>query len=103
MTHQPTLFDMGHPDQPPMRFDGTTINPALDTVRLGRALQAVKEALSDGTWWTLAELAARCQCSEAGVSARLRDLRKARFGGHNIEAERCGTSGLWRYRLGGVR
>lgn len=54
-----------------------------------------------GAWWTLAELAAHIgHVSEAGVSARLRDLRKARFGSHTIERRRVPNgNGLHEYRL----
>jgi len=36
--------------------------------------------------------------SEASVSARLRDLRKAKFGAHTIERQRV-SAGLFRYRM----
>ena len=49
-------------------------------------------------WWTLAELAAEAQGSEAAVSARLRDLRKKRYGQHIVERKYVGN-GLWAYRL----
>lgn len=35
--------------------------------------------------------------SEAGVSARIRDLRKAQYGGHTIERRKNGS--LWEYKL----
>jgi hypothetical protein len=81
-------------------FDGATYDPALDGPRLGGQLAAVRRALASGGWWTLRELSTFCGGSEAGVSARLRDLRKAKFGGHEVDRERVpGGSGLWRYRL----
>jgi hypothetical protein len=80
-------------------FDGSTYDPALDGPRLGSQLASVHRALSDGSWWTLRDLALVCGGSEAGVSARLRDLRKSRFGGHEVERERVPGRGLWRYRL----
>ena len=46
----------------------------------------------------LEELATRCSASQAGVSARLRDLRKAKFGSQTIE-KRYVANGLWVYRL----
>ena len=36
--------------------------------------------------------------SEAGISARLRDLRKEKFGGYSIERKRS-DEGLWWYRM----
>lgn len=84
----------------PPHFDGETYEPVFDLRRLATQLERVAAALSTGGWWTLAELTAACGGSEAGVSARLRDLRKGRFGGHTIERRRRGaaTAGLWEYR-----
>ena len=87
----------------PTLFDGSTFSPSLDSARLTGLLLRVREALRDGQWWTLADLVASCGGSEAGVSARLRDLRKPRFGGHKIEGRRVdiigGKAGLWEYRM----
>lgn len=33
------------------------------------------------------------------VSARIRDLRKEEFGGHDVRRRYSGTPGLWEYRL----
>jgi len=86
-----------------LRFDGATYEPERDRDRLSRQHGAVKQALSDGGWWTLTELrehlaAFGIVASEAGVSARIRDLRKPRFGSHNIVRKRVG-SGLFAYCL----
>lgn len=83
--------------QPP-HLDGTTYEPAHDGARLGRQLIGVLAAMRDGRWWTLRELARVAGGSEAGVSARIRDLRKRRFGAHQVERQRVGR-GLFRYRL----
>ena len=48
--------------------------------------------------YTLAQIADDCAASEASVSARLRDLRKPRFGGHTVERRRR-TQSVWEYRL----
>lgn len=85
--------------QEPFDFDGETYDRDRDQARLNGQLQRVYEAILDGSWHTLAELAVACQGSEAAVSARLRDLRKPRFGEHTIDREYVGN-GLWRYRLG---
>lgn len=79
-------------------FDGVTFNRHRDGLRLEGQLRRVYETMADGQWRTLAELAAEVKGSEAGVSARLRDLRKPRFGAYTIEREHVGN-GLWRYRL----
>lgn len=81
-----------------LNFDGATYSPALDSARLTSALGRVYSLMSDGGWRALSEIATACDCSEAGASARLRDLRKPRFGGHTVETDRV-AGGLWRYRL----
>src|SRR5512133_1640830 len=76
--------------------DGATVEPQ-DHARLGRQADRVRELMSDGAWWTLAALAERVGASEAGVSARVRDLRKPRFGGYVVERKREGS--LFSYRM----
>lgn len=80
-------------------FSGQTFDPALDGARLNTQLHKVYDVMRDYQWHTLRELADRVGGSESGVSARLRDLRKQRFGVHVIEGKRIGKSGTWQYRL----
>jgi len=79
-------------------FDGATISPAMDNERLGGQLRAVKSILQDRQWHTLAELANRVGGSEAGVSARIRDLRKPKHGALRIERRHV-KNGLHEYRM----
>jgi hypothetical protein len=51
-----------------------------------------------GGWWTLPQLAAATGYPEASISARIRDLRKPKFGGHTVERRHV-SKGLWEYRL----
>lgn len=90
----------GHVDglPPPVRFDGETYSPPLDADRLGAQAKAVFGLMSDGRWRTLAEISAATGYPEASVSARLRDFRKSKFGGNDVERERL-EAGLHRYRL----
>lgn len=69
-----------------------------DRPRTFTQLQRVRAVMRDHAWHTLAQLAAKVGASEAGVSARLRDLRKSAHGGHTIERERWRGS-LYRYRM----
>ena len=79
-------------------FDGPDVQPE-DVARLTGQLARVRLAMEGGVWRSLAELAEACGgSSEAGVSARLRDLRKPRFGAHTVERRRR-TQGLWEYRV----
>lgn len=72
-----------------------------ESARLDSLRSRVLEVLQTGRWYTLAELVALCGGSPTGtgVAAKLRDLRKARYGGHTIVAEPTGAPGCWRYRL----
>ena len=80
-------------------FDGETYEPKLDKVRLTGQLGKVFRLMEDGKYRTLREIADSIGGSEAGVSARLRDLRKDKFGAHTIIGERSSVSGLWIYRM----
>ncbi len=98
MTDLP-LFDRSH-------FDGETFDPFVDGVRLESQLSLVAHVMSDGAWWTIpavvVEIATRygVKCSDTGVSARIRDFRKDRFGAHEVERRRvAGGSGLYEYRV----
>jgi len=78
--------------------DGETYEPAKDKVRLNKQTARVYEALKYGEWKTLRQLSDETGAPEASVSARLRDLRKDKFGAHVIERARV-DGGLHRYRL----
>lgn len=82
-------------------FDGATYDPAKDKKRLRRQLGKVFEAMRDGQWKTLPRLAGIVCRSEASISARIRDLRKPKFGSYVVERRRLGRaeSGLFEYRL----
>ena len=69
-----------------------------DQARLTGQLQRVYHLMSDGKWRSLREIAMAVGGSEAGVSARLRDLRKPHCGGHSVSSIRE-SGGLWSYRL----
>lgn len=86
-------------------FDGGTYRRPLDHVRLASQLYRVHTVMGDGQWRTLGELAAEVGATEPAVSARLRDLRKPKYGGFHVEHRRRGdpTHGLWEYRLAGHR
>jgi hypothetical protein len=80
-------------------FDGDTYSERQDHVRLEGQLQAVYKLMQDGAWRTLARICKAAGGSEAGCSARLRDLRKDKYGGHTVERRRVGESGLYEYQL----
>jgi hypothetical protein len=79
-------------------FDGITYEESLDKHRLNCQLRKVFDFMRDSKWYTLREIALAVGGSESGVSARLRDFRKPRFGGHTVERRRV-DGGLFQYRL----
>jgi hypothetical protein len=80
-------------------FDGVTYDRKLDKKRLSTQLLRIYNQLLDGRWHSLQGLAFRCNAPESSVSARLRDLRKPKFGALRIERRRV-ENGLHEYRLG---
>lgn len=102
METQPCLFCAGagcsacHRDEAPP-FGGETYEPARDGERLAAQLGRVRTALSDHDWHTLWDLETRTGDPQASISARIRDLRKEKFGGHQVD-RRYEDAGLWAYR-----
>lgn len=83
-------------------FDGETYERSEDRERLYTQLRRVRSVLLEnrGVWFTLEELSKIAYASEASVSARLRDLRKKKFGSYTIERSRVpGGNGLHKYRM----
>lgn len=78
--------------------DGSTYVHERDGRRLAAQHHRVLACLRDKGWWTLKQLHVATNDPEASISARLRDLRKPKFGAHIIEREYV-ERGLWRYRL----
>jgi hypothetical protein len=80
-------------------FDGATVLQ-IDTPRLAGQLAKVFELMKDSRFRTLSEIAGVAGCLETSVSARLRDLRKARFGSHAVVSRQVeGSPLLYEYRL----
>ena len=79
-------------------FDGTTYERDLDHARLTTQLERVCTLLTTppGQRWKLRELADAVGAPEASISARIRDLRKDKFGGFEVLRNRT-AGGLWEY------
>jgi hypothetical protein len=94
-------MDLFNQPAAPMQ-DGWTFDPSKDHKRLTTAMGRVMALMSDGEERTLSEIAHLAKTSEAGASARLRDIRKAKFravyGHWNMIATRL-HDGQWSYRL----
>jgi hypothetical protein len=81
-----------------MSFGGGTFDDKRDGDRLRAQLNRVYKFMHDGVWRTLEMISRETGDPEASVSARLRDFRKSKFGGHTVERQYI-SNGLWRYRL----
>lgn len=78
--------------------DGATYDRDRDLVRLNQQMQRVFDVVKDGKARTPKELEAETGDEWASISARLRDLRKAKFGGNQVQRLSLG-GGLFAYRL----
>ena len=88
-----------YPDFVPQAdYDGATYDAAQDKARLTRQLQQVFTLIQDGHWRTPEDFEAQLGARWASINARLRDLRKAKFGGFLIARRRIGP-GLFQYAL----
>ncbi len=100
------LFDKKWPDEE-YDFDGDTYEPKFDATRLRGEMARVYEMMRFNDWRTLSEIREGIQerfhkfDSEAGISARLRDFRKRKFGAHTVNRRRRGEAsrGIWEYQL----
>jgi len=88
-------------------FAGATYDRALDHARLTGQLLRVFTLMRDGQWRTIDEihdvLVVTGPIAHTGIGARLRDLRKPKFGGFNVETRRRKNSGggLFEFRVSG--
>lgn len=82
-------------------FDGVTARKA-DEPRMNAQLQRVFNAMGMGRWRRPQELEEATGDNWSSVNARLRDLRKPKFGGWIVDRRRVpGQKGLFEYRLRG--
>jgi hypothetical protein len=79
-------------------FDGSTYDHDRDHMRLAGQLGRVFDCMKDGRWRTLAVISLIAGGTEASVSARLRDIRKPRYGGHTVDRRHV-ARGLFEYRV----
>ncbi len=100
------LFDV-KPSFKKSEFDGVTYEAKFDSSRLRGEMARVYAIIKDHQWYTLHEIAFGIfhrfdkDDSEPGISARLRDLRKPKFGSHTVNRRRRGEAsrGIWEYQL----
>lgn len=87
--------------QAELNFDGSTYEPEFDHERLGKQSRRVFDLMKDGEWRTFEEIGWSTGDPPASISARLRDFRKTRFGGFEVNRRARGerSSGLFEYQL----
>jgi hypothetical protein len=96
MERQLTLYDYLDNNRP--HFSGADCNRMEDRERLTGQIKRIYDLMKDRQWRTLTQIAEHTCDPEASISAQLRNLRKARFGGYVVERQNCG-GGLFQYRL----
>lgn len=87
---------VGGPPPPQERYDGETTSQE-DAPRLNAQMARVHDVLRDGEWHTLRDIAETTGDPEASISARIRDLRKPKFGAYDVLREKRGNG--WHYRM----
>jgi hypothetical protein len=81
-------------------FDGATYDALQDGPRLNTQLRQVRDYMADGQWRALHVIASATGYPEASISARLRDLRKPKFGFYTVQRRRVQECrGLFEYRV----
>lgn len=64
-----------------------------------KQIDIVYDCINDGAWWTLADISKATKQPIQSVSARLRDLRKLKYGKYTVRRERTSKKGLYVYKL----
>jgi hypothetical protein len=99
-----TLFDKMNLARNPHRFDRKTplfdgpkdYQTQADEIRLTGQLLRVYNAMKDGAWLAVHNVAQVLREPETSVSAQIRNLRKAKHGGHIVERKREGNLSFYR-------
>jgi hypothetical protein len=82
------------------RTFGPAYVPGLDQQRILTQMERILRHMSTEQWYTLAEIELCTGYPQSSISAQLRHLRKAKFGGYTIEKRRrIEGMGTWEYRL----
>jgi hypothetical protein len=82
-------------------FDGADYIPEFDNKRLTGQIKTIYFLMIDGSWRTLRDIESLTGYGQASISAQLRNLRKDRFGNHEILKRYKGDRklGLFEYKL----
>jgi hypothetical protein len=72
-------------------------SPQQEYLYTNHQLQRVFNAMKDQSWYTVQQVSSLVNGYETSVSSSMRDLRKAKNGGHTVERRR--VDGTYQYRL----
>jgi len=75
------------PTAPKLRKDVAAVKRAMRKLRWVTLWQIRVEIIENGNWMEM-----------QSISARVRDLRKDQFGGHDVQRRYAGN-GVWEYKL----
>jgi hypothetical protein len=84
--------------EPDLRFNGDDYVPPRDNPRLTVQYFRIFALMRDQRWRSLPAIEALTGDPPASISAQLRHMRKARFGGHTVNRRYLGD-GLYEYQL----
>ena len=79
-------------------FDGATYNHDRDYERLTTQMGRLFKFMKNGKWRTLKEISTKTNIPEASASAQLRNFRKEKFGGFELNRRHV-RNGLFQYQL----
>lgn len=80
---------------------GPTYSAQHDQGRLASQMETIRTFMLRSQWVTLGEIERATGYGQSSISAQLRHLKKAQFGGYILEKQSRGERyrGLWEYRL----
>jgi predicted transcriptional regulator len=78
------------------KFDGAFVTEQ-DNVRLTKQQESIYEFMRDGKWASLSQIESATGHPQASISAQLRNLRKAKFGGHQVITRHIHGTGRGNY------
>lgn len=82
-------------------FNGSDYDADFDLDRLTGQIRRIYDTMQDGKYRTLPEIETLTGDGQSSISAQLRNLRKARFGGHTVNKRARGdrSRGLFEYQV----
>tara|TARA_R110000851_G_scaffold829_3_gene2807 strand:+ start:391 stop:708 length:318 start_codon:yes stop_codon:yes gene_type:complete len=80
-------------------FDGVHYDEGKDKERLTRQMEGVYDCISSGEWKTVAEISLSTGFQQPSISAQLRNLRKEKFGGLDVEGRYRAATRIFEYKL----